>query len=95
MTDCRVKVLLADRELGKVGVSAHDLQMFVCVCLCLWATPDLHEHAEASLQQVGEASGHVLDVGAFASVRVEGFLYDLSQERTIGRLQSINIEQHT
>lgn len=56
---------------------------------------DLHEHAEASLQQVSEASGHVLDVRAFASVRVEDFLQDLSQERTIRRLQIINTKQHT
>lgn len=56
---------------------------------------DLHEHAEASLQQVGEASGHVLDVRALVSLRVEGFLEDLSQERTICRLQNINNKQHT
>lgn len=49
---------------------------------------DLHEHAEAGFEQVCEASGHVLDVGAFKSVRVEDLLQDLPQERTIGRLQN-------
>lgn len=49
---------------------------------------DLHEHAEASFEQVREASGHVLDVGAFKSVRMEHLLQDLPQERTIGRLQN-------
>lgn len=55
----------------------------------------LHEHAEASLQQVGEASRHVLNVGTFKSVRVEDFLQDLSQERTMGCLKDTNTKQHT
>lgn len=49
---------------------------------------DLHEHAEAGFEQVREASGHVFNVGAFESVRVEDFLQDLPQERVIGRLQN-------
>lgn len=48
---------------------------------------DLHEHAEAGLEQVGEASGHVLNVGAFMSVRVEDFLQYLPQEGMIGGLE--------
>lgn len=48
---------------------------------------DLHEHAEARLQQVGEAAGHVLDVGTLRSVRVEDLLQDLPQEGTIGGLR--------
>lgn len=48
---------------------------------------DLHEHAEARLQQVGEAAGHVLDVGTLRSVRVEDLLQDLPQEGTVGGLQ--------
>lgn len=48
---------------------------------------DLHEHAEARLQQVGETAGHVLDVGTLPSVRVEDLLQDLPQEGTIDGLQ--------
>ena len=47
----------------------------------------LHKHAEAGLEQVGEASRHVLDVGAFVSVRVEDLLQYLPQERTVGSLE--------
>lgn len=54
----------------------------------LWATSDLHEHAEAGFEQVCEAAGHVLNVGTFEPVRVEDFLQDLPQERVIGRLQN-------
>lgn len=56
---------------------------------------DLHEHTEAGLEQVCETSGHVLNVGTFESVRVEDFLQDLSEERTIGRLQNTNTTQRT
>lgn len=63
----------------------------VCVCVCERVrTPDLHEHAEAGLEQVRESSGHVLDVGTLKSVGVENFLQDLAQERTIGRLENTN-----
>lgn len=48
---------------------------------------DLHEHAEARLEQVGETAGHVLDVGTLRSVRVEDLLQHLPQEGTVGGLQ--------
>ncbi len=66
----------------------------VCVCVCVIVMSDLHEHAEAGLEQVCEASGHVLDVGTFKSVWMEDFLQDLAQERTIGRLQNTNQTTH-
>lgn len=49
--------------------------------------PDLHEHAETSLQQVCEAPGHVLDVGTFVFVRMKHHLQDLPQERAMVGLQ--------
>lgn len=56
---------------------------------------DLHEHTEASLQQVRQSSRHVLNVWTFDSVRMEDLLQDLTQERTIGRLQKITRQKRT
>lgn len=60
-----------------------------CVCLRVRrrVTADLHEHAEAGLQQVGEAARHVLHVGTLRPVGVEDLLQELPQEGPVGGLQ--------
>lgn len=52
-----------------------------------WVTADLHEHAEAGFEQIGEAARHVLHVGTLWSVGVEDLLQELPQERPVGGLQ--------
>lgn len=55
--------------------------------VCVRVTADLHEHAEAGFQQVGEAARHVLHVGTLGPVRVEDLLQELPQEGPVGGLQ--------
>lgn len=50
-------------------------------------TADLHEHAEARFQQIGEAARHVLHVGTLRPVGVEDLLQELPQEGPVGGLQ--------
>lgn len=61
----------------------------VCV---VGSVSHLHEHTEASLEHVGEASRHVFYVGRLRSVWVEDLLQNLSEERTVRRLE--NTQEH-
>lgn len=66
------------------------LEACVCMCVRREVTADLHEHAEAGFQQVGEAARHVLHVGTLWPVRMEDLLQELPQEGPIGGLQHNN-----
>ena len=62
-------------------------------CMCVvGSVSHLHEHTEASLEHVGEASRHVFYVGRLRSVWVEDLLQNLSEERTVHRLE--NTQEH-
>lgn len=65
-----------------------------CVRVRRRVTADLHEHAEAGFQQIGEAARHVLHVGTLRPVGVEDLLQELPQEGPVEGLQRRQRQQH-